>query len=128
MAKLVRVFHSVSTLEARAMVDTLTKRCVPLVWQLGEAKRVLNPKLVLRGQILVLLASSVGAVQVTDAQRWTEVKNVAHFRKTLRSLHKAWLIKELICQNGCSALAAWFKGIFANRPTARWLSHSASHG
>jgi hypothetical protein len=87
MAELVRVFHSVSTPEAQAIVNALTERRVPLVWQFGDIKRVLNPKLALRDQILVLLASSVGAVQVAELQRWTEAKNLAHFRKTLRGLH-----------------------------------------
>lgn len=52
-----------------------------------------GPQLALRDQILVLLASSVGAVQVTGLQRWTEAKNLAHFRNTLRGLHKARLIE-----------------------------------
>jgi hypothetical protein len=93
MAELVRVFHSVSTPEAQAIVNALTERRVPLVWQFGDIKRVLNPKLALRDQILVLLASSVGAVQVAELQRWTEAKNLAHFRKTLRGLHKTRLIE-----------------------------------
>jgi hypothetical protein len=93
MAELVRVFHSVSTPKAQAIVDALTERRVPLVWQSGDVKRVLNPQLALRDQILVLLASSLGAVQVRELQRWTEARNLAHFRKTLKGLHKARLIE-----------------------------------
>src|SRR3972149_2191947 len=52
MAELVRVFHGVSTEEAQTLVDVLAERRIPLVWKSGEIRRVLNPDLPLKDQIL----------------------------------------------------------------------------
>jgi len=93
MAELVRVLHSVSVEEAQAVVNSLSERRVPLIWESGGIKRVLNPNLPLRDQILVLLASCPGKAEVAQIREWTEAKNLAHFKKTLRMLHKARMVE-----------------------------------
>jgi hypothetical protein len=93
MAELARVLHSVSVQEAQAVVNSLSERRVPLVWESEGVRRVLNPSLSLRDQILVLLASCPGRVEVTQLKEWTEVKNLAHFKKTLRMLHKGRFVE-----------------------------------
>ncbi len=46
MGELVRVYHQLPTTdEAQSVVDQLVERRVPIVWQVGDIKRVLNPKL-----------------------------------------------------------------------------------
>lgn len=75
------------------MVNSLSERRVPLIWESRGVKRVLNPNLSLRDQVLVLLASCPGRVEVAKIREWTEAKNLAHFKKTLRTLHKARLVE-----------------------------------
>jgi hypothetical protein len=79
MAELVRVLHSVSVGEAQQVVNSLSERRIPLVWESGGIKRVLNPGLSLRDQILVLLASCPGRIEVAQLRDWTEARNLAHF-------------------------------------------------
>jgi hypothetical protein len=93
MAELIRVLHAVSVEEAQAVVNSLSERRVPLVWESGAIKRVLNPSLSLRDQILVLLASCPGRIEIVQLRAWTEAKNLAHFKKTLGALHKARLVE-----------------------------------
>jgi hypothetical protein len=88
MAELVRVFHNLPTTEeAQAVVDSLAERRIPLVWQNGDLKRVLVPKITLQDQILLLVASAPGSVAVADVLNWTDYKNKAYFRKLLKRLH-----------------------------------------
>ena len=88
MAELVRVFHSLSVSEAQEVVDALVEQRVPLVWEVGGLKRVLDPKLGLKDQILALLASSAGGVDVKDLQNWIEYDDRSYFHRTLRTLHR----------------------------------------
>lgn len=88
MAELVRVLHSVHVDEAQALVDNLVERRVPIVWKGGNMKRVLDPSMPLKDQILVLLASTTGQVAVSDLLLWTDTKNKTYFLKLLRQLHR----------------------------------------
>ncbi len=88
MAELIRVFHSVSVDDAQALVDDLVERRVPLVWKGEDVKRVLDPSMVLKDQVLLLLASTTGKVAVADLLKWTDTKNKRYFLKLLRQLHK----------------------------------------
>lgn len=96
MAELVRIFHGVTTQEAQDTVDALVERKTPLIWEveLGGIKRVLDPRMIGRDQVLVLLHHSAGWVKVVDLCRWVEQKNITQFRdKVLSILHKARLIE-----------------------------------
>lgn len=88
MAELIRVLHDVSTQEAQEAVDALVERRVPLVWQIGDLKRVLNPKLPVRDQMLLLLASSSAPVAIEDLFNWLDYKDRGYFSKVLRELHQ----------------------------------------
>ncbi len=93
MAELVRVFHTLTTDEAREVVDALIERRVPLVWQSGSMKRVLDPKLPLKDQILLLLSSAPAEVSVDDLIAWTGYKKRAYFIRLLRKLHDSRLVE-----------------------------------
>ena len=43
MAELVRVLHSVTLEEAIRLVDRITTKRIPLVWEIGDRKRVISP-------------------------------------------------------------------------------------
>lgn len=89
MAEFVRVFHSVSVDDAQALVDGLVERRVPLVWQDADVKRVLDSKMVLKHQVLLLLASTTGKVAVIDLLKWTDTKKAkeGYFLRLLHQLH-----------------------------------------
>ncbi|HUB78683.1 MAG TPA: hypothetical protein VMB03_07810 [Bryobacteraceae bacterium] len=93
MAELVRVFHATTVAEAQEIVDSIVERPVPLVWQSGQIKRVLDPDLSLRDQVLVLVASCAVPVAAASLQVWTECKNKAYFGKVIKALHKARLVE-----------------------------------
>ena len=93
LAELVRVFHNVSIEEAQQLVDAIAERRVPLIWQGGEVKRVLNPKIEVRDQLLLLIASSSGKINARDLRVWTEYKNSTRFIELLNNLHKARMIE-----------------------------------
>jgi len=94
MAELVRIFHGVKTDEAQQTVDALVERKSPLIWAVGEIKRVLDPKMSAKNQVLVRLHHSTGWVSATDLLKWVEYSNASMFRsKVLRPLHKDRLIE-----------------------------------
>jgi len=92
MAELVRVLHSLDIREAQELVDILAERQIPLVWQIGDIKRLLDPDLSLRNQVLILLATSASPVETEKLREWTTYQNKAYFSKLLRLLDKERLI------------------------------------
>jgi hypothetical protein len=92
MAELVRVFHALSTGDAQSLVDTFAERQIPLVWQIGSTKRLLDPELSLRQQILILLASSSSPVEPETLRVWSTYENKAYFKKLLAVMDKERLL------------------------------------
>lgn len=94
MAELVRIFHGVSTQEAEETVDALVERKTPLIWQVGDSKRVLDHEMPARDQTLVLLHHSTGWVSDDQLVKWVEYSNPGAFRsKVLQQLHDRRLIE-----------------------------------
>jgi hypothetical protein len=93
MAELVRVFHGLSVDDAQKVVDTLAEVKMPVIWTDGIVKRVLQPSLKLNEQLLLLTATAVPDVTVTQLKEWSEYKSQKYFLKTLRGLHKKRFIE-----------------------------------
>ncbi|TAN24343.1 MAG: hypothetical protein EPN33_00835 [Acidobacteria bacterium] len=94
MAELVRVFHQVDTGEAQETVNALVERKHPLVWEVGDKKRVLSPKMSKTDQTLVLLYGEPGWVSEADLLQWVEHSNPAVYgRDVLKRLHKNRLVE-----------------------------------
>ncbi len=93
MGELIRVFHNISPAAAQKFVDGITQRKIPLIWETQQIKRVLNPRLSLKDQILLLISSSSQPTKVDDLLSWTECKDKKYFLKTLRALHRSRLIE-----------------------------------
>src|SRR5262249_4437967 len=55
MAEFVRIFHGTDLKTATSIVDALVERTVPLIWDVGDVKRVLDPSLNLADATLLLL-------------------------------------------------------------------------
>ena len=94
MAELVRVFHAVSTKEAQESVDALVERITPLIWEVEGVKRVLQPGMSAKDQVLVLLHQSISWVASEDLLSWVEYSNASVFRsKVLMAMHKLRLVE-----------------------------------
>jgi hypothetical protein len=93
-AELVRIFHNVSTQEAQEAVDALVERKLPLIWDTGSVKRVLDTGLNARQQTLALLYQSLGWVGDAELCNSVEYSNATVYRKNvLEKLHKERLIE-----------------------------------
>jgi hypothetical protein len=93
MGELVRVYHNLTVVEAQQVVDALAEVRLPIIWSSGNVKRVLNPRLKLHEQILLLAASTVPSGTVEQLQQWIECDDSKYFMKTLRKLHKGRLLE-----------------------------------
>jgi hypothetical protein len=104
MAELVRIFHGVTLEEAQEAADALVERTHPIVWEIGDVKRVLDPSLSKSDQTLLLLYSSPGWVGVKDLQKWVEYQNPSNFKdRVLAPLHDDRSI-EYDREKGCTRL------------------------
>ncbi len=83
LAELVRVYHRLPPAEARAVIEALIERDVPLIWEVGGVKRVLDPKMGAEERTLVLLYATPGAVGEDELLEWTEYANPSRFRHHL---------------------------------------------
>ena len=93
LAELVRVFHGLNVYEAQKVVDALAETRIPVIWSDGVVKRVLQPKLKLNEQLLLLIATSAPDVAVKELVEWTEYGDRKYFMKTIRGLHAKRLIE-----------------------------------
>lgn len=94
VAELVRVLHQLPVDEAADLVEALVEREVPLVWKVGNKKRVLDPAMSMKDKTLLFLHGSAGQVAEADLVAWTEHSNSAVFRRDiLRRAHKAKLLE-----------------------------------
>ncbi|HEY5824128.1 MAG TPA: hypothetical protein VIT44_07180 [Cyclobacteriaceae bacterium] len=88
IGELIRVLHNTTTSKAQEIVDFITNRKIPLVWETNNVRRVLDPKLKLNNQILLLVASNNAKTKIEELINWIESKDKAYFMKTIRKLHK----------------------------------------
>jgi hypothetical protein len=94
LAELVRIFHGVSTKDAQDIVNSLAERKNSLIWEVEDVKRVLDPKMPIRKQVLLLLHQNPSWLQERDLVSWTEYSNATVFRsRILIPLHESRLIE-----------------------------------
>ena len=94
LAEFIRIFHSVSTQEAQSIVDTLVERKIPLIWEIEGTKRILDPKMKAKGQVLLFLYQSLNWVSIDDLSRWTEYSHKTNLtNKVVKPLHISRLIE-----------------------------------
>jgi hypothetical protein len=94
LAELIRLFHKTDTATATATVEALTERDLPIVWEVGGQRRVLNIKLTLRAKMLLLLYSVTGAASEAAMASWLEQESVSVFRRdVVIPAHKAKLVE-----------------------------------
>lgn len=93
LAELVRVFGNASVQEAGALIESLTERIFPIIWEGRDVKRVLNPKLAAGEKALVLLYSSAEGATAKQLATWMDYSNLSRLRNTvLADLHDKALV------------------------------------
>jgi hypothetical protein len=95
LAELLRIYYNCSLNDAQKIVDSIVVRPSFLIHKITDIKRVLNPKLKHKDQVLVLLASEYPSF-VTDNQliSWIEPKSKATFlNSVIKKLHSDRLIE-----------------------------------
>lgn len=94
VAELVRVLHQMTVDAASELVDALVEREVPLVWKVGDKRRVLDPKMSMKDKTLLLLHGATGPVAEADIFEWVEHSNSTYYRRDiLRRAHKEKLLE-----------------------------------
>lgn len=94
VAELIRVFHEVGTEEAERAVEALIERASPVIWQLGDMRRVLATGLSMKNMTLLLLYHASGWVDERSLFTWVEHSNPSVYRRdVLAKAHKDRLIE-----------------------------------
>lgn len=90
VCELIRINHGLSLEEAQDIVDGVSVRQLPSIWQVAGKKRVLKEGLPVKDQVLLLLYSCPdSAILVEDLFDWVEYSNLHVFKsKIIHALHK----------------------------------------
>ncbi|NUM43033.1 MAG: hypothetical protein HUU45_15565 [Leptospiraceae bacterium] len=95
MCELIRIHHSLSLEEAQALIDTISTRSLPDIWDVAGKKRILRKGLNYRQQVLLFTYQDIqNGVLTEDLHQWTEYTNLTTFKKSvLKPLHEERLIE-----------------------------------
>lgn len=95
VAELIRVTSTLPMEDAQRVVDALTEREFPVVWSGAGRKRVLDPNMTRRNQILTLMYSEPDeATPIEDLCAWVEAPRLDHFKtRVILPMHKERLIE-----------------------------------
>lgn len=95
VAELIRVTSTLPMEDAQRIVDALAERDLPVVWSGAGRKRVLDPKMTRRDQVLTLLYSEPDeATPIEDLCSWVEAPRIDHFRtRVIQPMHKDRLVE-----------------------------------
>jgi len=95
LCELIRIHHGLPLEEAQDLVDSISIRQLPTVWEIAGKKRVLKTGVKASDQLLLLLYSSPNsAVLVEDLCEWIEYAKPTRFKSdVVRRLHKRRLVE-----------------------------------
>jgi hypothetical protein len=88
VAELIRLFHNVDIKTATEVVDSLSDKTLPLIWEVNGTKRVLNTAQSLADQTLILLYSDIGPIHEKILAEYLEQSRLQNYRRVLDKLHK----------------------------------------
>jgi hypothetical protein len=95
MCELLRIFHNLPIEDAQALLDSISIKSNPIVWDISGKKRILRTDLNYKQKILLLLYSSTESSALTEELcEWAEHPNASSFRRdVLRPMHRSRLIE-----------------------------------
>ncbi len=90
ICELIRIYHKLSLEEAQDIIDGISFKTIPTIWEVAGKKRVLIPKLNASEKTLLLLYSETDlGILVEDLCDWVEYSNLTLFKSNiLKPLHK----------------------------------------
>jgi hypothetical protein len=89
VCELIRINHGLSLEEAQDIVDGISVRQLPTVWEVAGKKRVMKEGLQAKDEALLLLYSDPNSsVLLEDLCEWVEYSNPSTFKAVIRGLHK----------------------------------------
>jgi hypothetical protein len=89
VAELIRLFHSIDVQTATEVVDSLVDRTMPVIWEVGGVKRVLDTTLSLKDQTLLLLYADPSPISEKDLAKYLEQDRPGNYRRVLMELHSS---------------------------------------
>jgi hypothetical protein len=95
VAEVIRVTSTLPMEDAQRVVDALAARELPVVWSGAGRKRVLDPQMSRKDQVLTLLYSEPEeATPIEDLCAWVEAPRLDHFRtRVIVSMHAERLVE-----------------------------------
>lgn len=95
ICELIRIYHGLSLEEAQDVVDGISFKNIPDIWEVAGKKRVLKQGLNNQQKVLLLLYSETeSAILTEDLCDWIEYSNLSVFKnKILNPLHKKRFIE-----------------------------------
>jgi hypothetical protein len=100
LGEILRLESTLTFDETSSIVDAIIERPLPGLWDAGSSRRILAEGLSLREQILFLLLAE-SPQHMNRLLESTEYKNIAYFKKLLRTMHRERLL-ELFADGTCS--------------------------
>jgi len=94
VCELIRAYHKLPLEEAQDLIDSISVKSLPIVWEIAGKKRVLKEGLSAKQKTLVLLYSETDtAVLTEDLCEWVEYSPSMFSKRVLEDLHKSRLIE-----------------------------------
>lgn len=95
ICELIRIFHNLSLEEAQGIVNALSTRNLPDIWEVMGKKRVLRTDIDTKQKVLLLTYTKTqNGILVEDLFSWVEYSNLPMFKRSvLIPLHKEKLIE-----------------------------------
>jgi hypothetical protein len=93
MAELVRLFHNTDVDTATKLVSALVARTLPMIWKVGESKRILDSTLNLADSTLLLLYGDSEPITDRTLARDLKQPRLSNYRRVLRRLDEQVLIE-----------------------------------
>ncbi|WP_326561615.1 hypothetical protein [Micromonospora sp. NBC_01796] len=104
MAEFVRLFHGTDLVTATAVVEALVERTLPLIWEVGQVRRILDSRMSLADGTLLLLYASVASLSDLRLAKDLEQQNLYNYKRVLKRLHAARMI-EYVANSGTVTLS-----------------------
>ena len=89
ICELIRLYAQMSLSEATVLVESVSTRWTPAVWEREGKKRIILDDISITDKILALLHFSEGRASLADLKNWTEFGNITYLRdRHVMKLHQ----------------------------------------
>jgi hypothetical protein len=95
ICELIRIYHHLSLEEAQALVNAISTRNIPVIWEVAGKKRILRSDISAKDKVLIFAYSAPqDGILIEDLFDWVEYSDMSMFKKSvLQPLHNDKLIE-----------------------------------